>query len=82
MISRSAFDLEAVMNTLARSAAEIWRRQTCTLFLRDGDFLVCRGNFAVRRRDAESIASTLSKSTMKHIWGELFYLAKLPTWGF
>ena len=43
VISRSAFDLDAVMNTLARSAAELCGTESCVLFLCDGDMLVCRG---------------------------------------
>jgi signal transduction histidine kinase len=43
VISRSAFDLDSVMNTLARSARELCGSDICTLFLRDGDMLVCRG---------------------------------------
>jgi signal transduction histidine kinase len=43
VISRSAFDLDSVMNTLARSARELCGSDICSLFLRDGDRLVCRG---------------------------------------
>jgi two-component system, NtrC family, sensor kinase len=43
VISRSAFDLEAVMNTLARSASELCAADYSALFLRDGDTLVMKG---------------------------------------
>src|ERR1700694_4262580 len=43
VISRSAFDLDTVMNTLARSAAELCAADLSALFLRDGDFLALRG---------------------------------------
>jgi two-component system, NtrC family, sensor kinase len=44
VISRSAFDLDTVMNTLTRSAAELCGAEMSTLFLREGDLLVARGN--------------------------------------
>jgi two-component system NtrC family sensor kinase len=47
VISRSAFDLDSVMSTLAHSARELCGTESCALFLRDGDFLVCRGVAAV-----------------------------------
>jgi two-component system NtrC family sensor kinase len=43
VISRSAFDLDTVMNTLARSAAELCAADLSALFLRDGDSLALRG---------------------------------------
>jgi two-component system, NtrC family, sensor kinase len=43
VISRSAFDLETVMNTLARSASELCGADLSGLFLRDGDLLTLRG---------------------------------------
>jgi two-component system NtrC family sensor kinase len=43
VISRSAFDLETVMNTLARSASELCAADLSALFLRDGNFLALRG---------------------------------------
>jgi GAF domain-containing protein/signal transduction histidine kinase len=43
VISRSAFDLETVMNTLARSAAELCGAELSALYLREGDLLVARG---------------------------------------
>ena len=43
VISRSAFDLDTVMNTLTRSAAELCDAEMSTLFLREGDLLVARG---------------------------------------
>ena len=53
VISRSAFDLDTVMNTLARSARDLCGSKTATLFLRDGDMLVCRGVAAVEKVDEE-----------------------------
>jgi GAF domain-containing protein len=46
VISRSAFDLDTVMNTLARSALDLCGSRTAALFLRDGDMLVGRGTAA------------------------------------
>jgi two-component system NtrC family sensor kinase len=43
VISRSAFDLDTVMNTLARSASELCEADLTGVFLRDGDFLQIRG---------------------------------------
>ncbi len=43
VISRSAFDLNTVMDTLARSALDLCGSKTATLFLREGDMLVGRG---------------------------------------
>src|SRR6202158_4804461 len=43
VISRSAFDLETVMNTLTRSASELCGADLSGLFLRDGDLLTLRG---------------------------------------
>jgi two-component system, NtrC family, sensor kinase len=43
VISRSAFDLDTVMNTLSRSASELCEAEVSALFLRDGNHLVARG---------------------------------------
>src|SRR5450631_3803507 len=43
VISRSAFDLDTVMNTLTRSASELCDADMSGLFLREGDRLVARG---------------------------------------
>jgi GAF domain-containing protein len=43
VISRSAFDLDSVMNTLARSAAEVCGATRGALWMRDGDRLVAKG---------------------------------------
>ena len=55
VISRSAFDLDTVMNTLASSARDLCASETASLFLREGDMLVCRGNAAVQRVHEEFI---------------------------
>jgi len=47
VISRSAFDIDSVMSTLAQSARELCGTESCALFLREGDFLFCRGVSAV-----------------------------------
>jgi PAS domain S-box-containing protein len=43
VISRSAFDLQAIFNTVARSALELCAADGCALFLREGDLLCARG---------------------------------------
>ena len=43
VISRSAFDLETVMDTLTRSASELCDAEMSGLFLREGDHLIARG---------------------------------------
>jgi GAF domain-containing protein len=43
VISRSAFDLQSVFDTLARSAADLCAVNLCGLHIREGDVLVCRG---------------------------------------
>jgi GAF domain-containing protein len=43
VISRSAFDLDAVMNTLTHSAAELCKAELSALYLREGDVLIARG---------------------------------------
>jgi signal transduction histidine kinase len=53
VISRSAFDLDTVMNTLARSARDLCGSKTAALFLRDGDMLVGRGAAAGEPVDNE-----------------------------
>ena len=55
VISRSAFDLDAVMNTLARSAAELCGARLAALHLRDGDLLVARGVANVGAKEADYI---------------------------
>src|SRR5690349_12846656 len=55
VISRSAFDLDTVMNTLARSALELCGSKTAALFLREGDILVSRGRAADEPIDEELI---------------------------
>ena len=53
VISRSAFDLDSVMHTLARSAAELCAAGLCGLYIREGDFLVCRGYTAAISKEQE-----------------------------
>ncbi len=53
VISRSAFDLDTVMNTLASSARDLCGSKTAALFLRDGDMLVGRGTSANEFVDEE-----------------------------
>jgi GAF domain-containing protein len=43
VISRSAFDLDSVMNTLAQSAAELCKSDFSALYLRRGELLVAQG---------------------------------------
>jgi len=43
VISRSASDLNSVMNTLTRSAAELCKAELSALYLRDGDLMIARG---------------------------------------
>jgi GAF domain-containing protein len=43
VISRSAFDLDSVMNTLAVSASELCKAEVGGLYIREGDVLVARG---------------------------------------
>ena len=53
VISRSAFDLDTVMDTLTRSARHLCAADGGALFLLNGDVLVCRGVEAVRPADEE-----------------------------
>jgi hypothetical protein len=53
VISRSAFDLDTVMDTLASSAGELCGAGVSSLFLREGDMLVCRGITAVEKMHEE-----------------------------
>ena len=43
VISRSAFDLNSVMDTLTNSAAELCKAEVSALYLREDDVLVARG---------------------------------------
>jgi two-component system, NtrC family, sensor kinase len=58
VISRSAFDLETVMNTLSRSAAKLCDADLSGLFLRNGDFLGLRGISDVDENVAEFLRQT------------------------
>jgi signal transduction histidine kinase len=55
VISRSAFDLDTVMDTLARSALDLCGSKTAALFLREGDMLVGRGIAAHTSVDNEFV---------------------------
>ena len=55
VISRSAFDLDAVMHTLARSAAELCAAGLCGLYIQEGGFLVCRGYTAISKEQEEFV---------------------------
>ncbi len=60
VISRSAFDLDTVMNTLARSAAKLCDADFSGLFFRDGDFLALRGHVGRRRQSGRLSAARQS----------------------
>jgi len=57
IISRSAFDLSTVMNTLARSALDLCGSKTAALFFREGDMLVARGIAAHEIMDEQFVRS-------------------------
>src|SRR5207249_4626564 len=56
VISRSTFDLDAVMHTLARSASELCDEDMGTLFPRDGDLLHLRGHSEIDETTAKFLA--------------------------
>src|SRR5205814_5975016 len=58
VISRSAFDLETVMNTLARSASELCGADMSGLFLRENDQLIARGVSDVEQRLENMVRQT------------------------
>jgi two-component system, NtrC family, sensor kinase len=53
IISRSAFDLHSVFNTVARSALELCAATGCALFLREGEALSARGVWGVEEEFAK-----------------------------
>jgi two-component system, NtrC family, sensor kinase len=55
VISRSAFDLHSVFDTLARSAADLCAVSLCGLHIREGDFLVCRGYAGASKEQQEFV---------------------------
>jgi GAF domain-containing protein len=55
VISRSAFDLQSVFDTLARSAADLCGVNLCGLHIREGDFLICRGYAGASKEQQESV---------------------------
>jgi GAF domain-containing protein len=58
VISRSAFDLQAVFDTLARSAADLCAVSLCGLHIREGDFLLCRGYAGGSKEQQEFVRRT------------------------
>jgi two-component system, NtrC family, sensor kinase len=58
VISRSAFDLDAVMNTLTRSASELCDADMSGLFLREGDVLLARGVSDIDEKLADLVRTT------------------------
>jgi signal transduction histidine kinase len=58
VISRSAFDLDTVMNTLTRSAGELCKSELSALYLREGDLLVARGVENVDAAQADFLRRT------------------------
>jgi GAF domain-containing protein len=58
VISRSAFDLDTVMNTLTRSASELCGADMSGLFLREGDRLVTRGVSDIDKTREELVRRT------------------------
>jgi two-component system, NtrC family, sensor kinase len=53
VISRSAFDLDIVMNTLTRSAAELCGASMSALYHREGDLLLARGISTMDEKQAD-----------------------------
>ncbi|HZR73876.1 GAF domain-containing protein [Bradyrhizobium sp.] len=58
VISRSAFDLDSVMNTLAHSAGELCKAKISALYLREGDVLIARGVAEADAAQAEFLRRT------------------------
>jgi GAF domain-containing protein len=58
VISRSAFDLDTVMNTLTRSASDLCGADMSGLFLREGDVLLARGVSDIDERLSEMVRHT------------------------
>jgi two-component system, NtrC family, sensor kinase len=58
VISRSAFDLESVMNALTSSAAELCGAQLSALFLCEGDLLMMKGHSQINQEMAEFLRQT------------------------
>ena len=58
VISRSAFDLDSVMDTLTQSAAELCKAEISALYLREGDVLVARGVADANVTQAEFLRRT------------------------
>ena len=67
VISRSAFDLDAVMDTLARSALDLCGARTSALSLREGDMLMFRGVAALVPVDREFMKSAVPLNDDSHM---------------
>ena len=80
VISRSTFDLDAVLTTLTRSAVSLCRAARGTVFLRDGDVLRIRANVGTSPEfvdflTANPIAPTRQTSTGRtFLTGEITHL--------
>ena len=51
VISRSAFDLDTVLNTLVKSAADLCDAEASSLALKDGDKLIIRGVYGLDEKE-------------------------------
>ena len=58
VISRSAFDLQAVFDTLARFRRDLCGARLCGLYLREGDILICRGYAGATKEQDEFVRRT------------------------
>ncbi len=67
VISRSTFDLDTVMDTLARSALDLCGARTSALSLREGDMLMFRGVAALVPVDREFMKSAVPLNDNSHM---------------